>query len=233
MHTHTPFLKDTSTCGGILAEFISPPLSLCLLGGYSTSRSCVWLTVGFTVCLPSSRKRRENATFSPTYIPVTHFLKNTSLSWSLLWGNDRRTCWCHLCPSAFTNECAMLYYSPTLDSQVCMCVCVWPATCLYEMPFTVVQSSPGTCSQSVHRKEVKNLVHWTIRLQNQLQDSITSSSSILGLRLCVLHCPHVADQSQVSDLLLCKTLQGMSHHWFVSERVELCVCVFVGTEHSR
>lgn len=121
--THTPFLKDTSTCGGILAEFISPPLSLCLLGGYSTSRSCVWLTVGFTVCLPSSRKRRENATFSPTYVPVTHFLKNTSLSWSLLWGNGRRTCWCHLCPSAFTNECAMLYYSPILDSQVCMCVC--------------------------------------------------------------------------------------------------------------
>ncbi len=28
--THTPFLKDTSTCGGILAQLISPPLSLSL-----------------------------------------------------------------------------------------------------------------------------------------------------------------------------------------------------------
>ncbi|CAM4613556.1 unnamed protein product [Leuciscus chuanchicus] len=78
-HTHTPFLKDTSTCGGILAELISPPRSLCLLGGYSTSRSFVCLTVGFTVCLPSNRKRHENAMSSPTYIPITHFLKNTSL----------------------------------------------------------------------------------------------------------------------------------------------------------
>ncbi len=134
-------------------------------------------------CLPSRRKRHENAMFSPTYIPVTHFLKNSSLSWSLLWGNDRNNL---LVPSV--SVCVYQWMCPRritpLDSQVCMCVCVcvcmWPTVWLYKMLFTVVQSSPGTCSHSVHRKNVKNLVHWTIRLQNQLQDSITSSCVYFG-----------------------------------------------------
>lgn len=76
------------------------PSSLCLLGGYSTSRSCVWHTVEFTVfCRPAG-----NGVRTPHSHPrLSHPLPKQHIS-IMISAMTESTCWCHLCPYVFTGE---------------------------------------------------------------------------------------------------------------------------------
>lgn len=107
VYTHTPFLKDTSTCGGIVVGTAHQPSSLCACWvGTAHLAPAFGTRLGFTVCLPSRRKRRENATFSPTYIPVTH--SHTRLYHDLCYEvMNEPTCRCHLCPYVFMGKRCM------------------------------------------------------------------------------------------------------------------------------